>query len=111
MPHRSTYAYLDKFFRPLLTLYRVRSGLTALTQQLFADTDTTARQRGWQVTATHRGFGRRYRDRRFDTLRSCAECSGRGFVSPGAPCPGCGGTGRLTVRPADEPPSSPRGLA
>jgi RecJ-like exonuclease len=74
---------------------------------LFAGTDAAARHYGWQVSATHRGFVRRYRDHRFDTLKSCGDCAGRGFIPPGASCRGCGGTGRITVRAAGEPPSDP----
>jgi hypothetical protein len=44
----------------------------------FAANDTEAYWRGWQITKTHAGLGRRYRDIRFDTLAPCAQCAGAG---------------------------------
>jgi hypothetical protein len=34
----------------------------------FSMNDTEAYWRGWQITKTHAGLGRRYRDIRYDTL-------------------------------------------
>jgi hypothetical protein len=107
MRHRTTHTDLSKLSN--LPFTWIRSIRTALTQRLFAATDTTGRQHGWQASSTRWGFGRRYRDPRFDTLASCGDCRGRGITSPGNPCHKCGGTGRITVQPADEPPSSPQG--
>lgn len=110
MRHRTTYTNLSKIWK--LQVSRTRLSLTALTQRIFAAPDTAARQHGWQVSSTHGGFGRSYRDPRFDTLASCGDCLGRGIRSSGKPCHACRGTGRITVTPADEAPSSPpKGLA
>ena len=62
----------------------------------FAMNDTEACWRGWQITKTHAGLGRRYRDIRFATLAACAQCAGAG-VSADAPCGPCLGTGRITL--------------
>lgn len=68
MAHRSTLRSTSNFIGRALPLTRPRSRLTALTERLFDDTDTVARELNWQVTATHWGLGRRYRDSRFDAL-------------------------------------------
>ncbi len=62
----------------------------------FAMNDTEAYWRGWQITKTHAGLGRRYRDIRFDTLAACAQCAGAGERAD-APCGPCLGTGRITL--------------
>ena len=62
----------------------------------FAMNDTEAYWRGWQITKTHAGLGRRYRDIRYDTLAACAQCAGAG-VRADAPCGPCLGTGRITL--------------
>ena len=62
----------------------------------FAMNDTEAYWRGWQITKTHGGLGRRYRAIRFDTLAACAQCAGAG-VCADAPCGPCLGTGRITL--------------
>lgn len=103
MPHRTI--TLSKFSSLALTW--VRSCLTTLTQRLFAASDTAARQHGWQVSSTHCGFGREYRDPRFDTLASCHDCHGRGVTALGYQCQRCGGIGRITVKPVSQPPSNP----
>jgi DnaJ-class molecular chaperone len=58
--------------------------------------DTEACWRGWQITKTHCGLGRRYRDLRFDTLTSCTQCAGAG-VWADSPCGSCLSTGRITL--------------
>jgi len=62
----------------------------------FAMNDTEAYWRGWQITKTHGGLGRRYRDLRFGTLAACAQCAGAGEWAD-APCGPCLGTGRITL--------------
>lgn len=44
----------------------------------FAMNDAEAYWRGWQITKTRGGPGRRYRDLRFDTLAACAQCGTTG---------------------------------
>jgi hypothetical protein len=68
MRHRTTYTNLSKIWN--LQLRPTRPSLTALTHRIFAASDTEARQRGWRVSSTRGGFGRSYRDPRFDTLAS-----------------------------------------
>lgn len=60
----------------------------------FAMNDTEAYWRGWQITKTHAGLGRRYRDTRFGTLAACAQCAGARTWAD-APCGPCLGTGRI----------------
>ena len=67
-----------------------------LGDRLFAMNDTEAYWRNWQITRTHGGLGRRYRDPRFDTLAECPKCQGAG-VTADLPCPPCLGTGRVTL--------------
>jgi len=106
MPHRTTNPHLIKLYKPPTTWIR------GLTRRMFAALDAAALQRGWQVSSTHGGFGRSYRDPRFDTLASCGDCLGRGIKSPGGPCRACRGTGWITASPAGEPAAPPpRGLA
>jgi hypothetical protein len=62
----------------------------------FAMNDAEAYWRGWQITKTLGGPGRRYRDLRFDMLAACAQCAGAG-VWADAPCGPCLGTGRITL--------------
>jgi len=64
--------------------------------RLFAMNDTEACWRSWQLTRTHGGLGRRYRDPQFDTLAACPKCRGSG-VTADLLCPPCLGTGRITL--------------
>lgn len=82
----------------------IRLGLTRLEQRLFGDLDTQARHDGWQVTRLRRGFGRSYRDPRFDLLSTCPDCAGSGSID-GQLCEPCRGTGRVTrARPRTPTP-------
>jgi hypothetical protein len=71
-----------------------------LGDRLFTMNDTEAYWRGWQITKTHGGLARSYRDPRFDTLAECARCRGTGSngagVNTDVPCAPCLGTGRIT---------------
>ena len=67
-----------------------------LGDRLFAMNDAEAYWHSWQITRTHGGLGRRYRDSRFGTLAECPECNGAG-VTADLPCPPCLGTGRVTL--------------
>ena len=64
--------------------------------RLFAMNDAEAYWRDWQMTRTHGGLGRRYRDPRFDTLAECPKCRVAGETGD-QPCPPCLGTGRITL--------------
>jgi hypothetical protein len=63
---------------------------------LFAVNDAEAFWRDWQITRTHAGLGRRYRDPRFGALAECPKCRGAG-VTADRPCDPCLGSGRITV--------------
>ena len=67
-----------------------------LGNQLFVMNDTEAYWRGWQITKTHGGLARRYRDPRFDTLAECPKCHGAG-VTADLPCTPCLGMGPVTL--------------
>ena len=67
-----------------------------LGDRLFVMNDTEAYWRGWQITKTHGGLARRYRDPRFDTLAECPKCHGAGGTAD-LPCVPCLGTGRITL--------------
>ena len=67
-----------------------------LGDRLFVMNDTEAYWRGWQITKTHGGLARRYRDPRFDTLAECPKCHGAGGPAD-LPCAPCLGTGRITL--------------
>jgi len=73
----------------------IRAALTRLERRLFGDLDAQAKHDDWQVTRLRHGFGRRYRDSRFDLLSACPACAGRGSTG-GQPCEPCRGTGRVT---------------
>ena len=66
-----------------------------LGDRLFTMNDAEAYWRDWQMTRTHGGLGRRYRDPRFDTLAECPKCRGAGATGD-RPCPPCQSTGRIT---------------
>lgn len=106
MHHRITHASRGKIY------LRAVAWLSAQADQfgtrIFAATDATARQHDWQITPTHAGLGRRYRDPRFDSLAACARCSGQGVAMSGDPCQVCDGTGRVTlIAQATEAPPRP----
>jgi hypothetical protein len=67
-----------------------------LGDRLFAMNDAEAYWRNWQITRTHAGLGRRYRDPQFSTLAECPKCQGTGVIAD-LPCPPCLGTGRVTL--------------
>jgi len=67
-----------------------------LGDQLFAMNDAEAYWRSWQITRTHGGLARAYRDPRFDTLARCPKCRGAGGTAS-LPCAPCAGTGRISL--------------
>ena len=95
MSDRTTHSDHGKIYT--LFLFRLKSRLSAITQQVFAVPDTHARRHGWQVTVTRAGFGRRYRDPRFDYLAPCTACNGQGCNLHGTTCSACHGTGRTVL--------------
>jgi len=92
---------LDAANRTVLAAGRVLlSWLAALPRRLgdrlFAMNDAEAYWRSWQITRTHGGLGRRFRDPGFGTLAECPKCRGAGATAD-VPCPPCLGTGRVTL--------------
>lgn len=71
--------------------------LARLGESIFGDADEAARRHGWEVRRELGGLRRSYRDPRFDSLAACSGCAGQGWTHCAAPCPACGGSGR--VRP------------
>jgi len=67
--------------------------------RLFARDDVFAIEHGWQITKRHSGLGRRYRDPRFGTLRTCPECNGHSLAA-GEACVTCRSTGRAVKEPS-----------
>lgn len=70
---------------------------------LFSADDSRAASHGWQILTGDGGLSRRYRDPRFDSLRACGQCAGRGALAE-RPCPACAGTGRITLHQRDTGP-------
>lgn len=62
--------------------------------RLFAVEDAVARARGWVISRPPKGFGRVYRDLRWDLISECELCRGEGNLAQS--CQSCGGHG--TVR-------------
>lgn len=63
--------------------------------RIFAVEDAVARGHGWQISRPPNGFGRVYRDPRWDLISECELCGGEGG-SAAEQCQRCGGRG--TVR-------------
>jgi DnaJ-class molecular chaperone len=97
MPHRSTHTDHRKIDTFLLKL---KGPLAGIAQRVFAASDADARRHGWQVTITRGGFGRTYRDPRFDYLVECTACNGRGCKPGNTTCSPCHATGRIVLDPA-----------
>ncbi len=99
----------------ILTFVTIAAGVAAdcvtdlprrMAARMFSINDDEAYWRGWQIIKVHAGFGRRYRDPRFDTLVICARCLGTGIevlevIEMDMRCGICLGTGRLTIATAD----------
>jgi len=68
-----------------------------LGDRLFTIDDARARVHGWQITPIEGGLGRRYRERRFDSLATCQACNGHGGRQD-ALCQPCLGSGRVIVQ-------------
>jgi DnaJ-class molecular chaperone len=105
MPYRTTHENpIKPCNRPLTWGGAI---LKDLTKRLFNDCDDTARRYGWQITPTRHGFGRRYRDPRFDAIAACTGCGGTGAGSSGVTCRSCQGSGRVVSKPNTPPSANP----
>jgi DnaJ-class molecular chaperone len=96
MKDHTTNPFVGNTLRDLL-LYVLR----AIGSKAFEADDRRARDLGWEVTPSHHGLGRSYRDPRFDNLRVCAACDGRGCHPSGVTCSECTGTGRIALNATD----------
>lgn len=63
----------------------------------FRADDAFAVRHGWRIGVRQRGLGRTYRDPRFDLLRQCPDCRGRGLLDGHGSCRSCDGTGRIRL--------------
>jgi hypothetical protein len=81
----------------------VRACVDAFTRALFDTSDATAQRHGWQITPIHHGFGRLYRDPRFDTIALCPTC--HGHQADETKCLRCLGSGRIVINPDTQPSS------
>ena len=77
------------------------SVLRAVGRKVFAAEDVRARDLGWEITPSHHGLRRKYRDPRFKCLSACTACDGEGFDSSGMTCVDCSGTGRVRLAAAN----------
>lgn len=110
MHHRITHTNHCKFYCKFSNLLRkLARSPVVLAERAFAVPDAHARRYGWQVTSARGGFGREYRDLRFDTLTACTDCRGRGITTTRSSCQSCSGTGRITIKSAADPQSGPTG--
>jgi hypothetical protein len=75
--------------------------LRAAGSKIFEADDRQARDLGWQITPSHHGLGRSYRDPRFNYLTACTACDGRGHHPSGDTCLECSGTGRIALNATD----------
>lgn len=73
---------------------RLRQLIMRWEDWIFATEDAAARARGWQISRPRKGFGRTYRDPRWDLISACELCGGVGG-SATEPCRPCGGSGRV----------------
>ncbi len=105
MAHRTTRTNCCKIDS---LLRKLKSRLARIAQRIFAAPDADARRHGWQVTITNVGWGRSYRDPRFDRLLTCSACKGQGCYPGDTICSICDGTGRIVLDPAVSQPR--RGL-
>ncbi|MGH3975738.1 MAG: hypothetical protein ACRDS9_20760 [Pseudonocardiaceae bacterium] len=58
--------------------------------RIFTAEDAAARARGWQISRPPSGFGRVYRDPRWDLISACDVCDGDGGTTA-QPCLSCEG--------------------
>lgn len=65
--------------------------------RLFHEQDVLARGQGWTIGNGRSGLSRTYRDPRFDRLRACPACGGRGKIPDRKRCRRCGGSGRIDL--------------
>jgi hypothetical protein len=82
---------LTRFLRRPGWLYAPRwlSGLTRrVGTRLFAKADAEAGWRRWEITELRGGLARRYRDPRFDALRSLHDVAEQMSARLESPCPG-----------------------
>jgi hypothetical protein len=77
--------------------------LSAFGNKIFEADDRRARDRDWEITPSHGGLSRSYRDPRFNYLRRCRACNGFGCSPDGVTCASCHGAGRVILDAAKAP--------
>lgn len=75
---------------------RLRYLMNTLDRRIFAAEDAVALVRGWEISRLPNGFGRVYRDPRWDSISACGLCRGAAES-----CPSCGGCGTVRCRLTD----------
>ncbi|MCA1604117.1 MAG: hypothetical protein LC775_01205 [Acidobacteria bacterium] len=83
-------------------LRNLRRWLTWWEDWLFAAEDAAARHRGWEISRPQSGFGRIYRDPRWNFITECEQCGGEGGSAIES-CQSCGGRGTVQYSPTDTP--------
>lgn len=73
--------------------------------RIFAAEDAAARARGWQISRPPSGFGRVYRDPRWDLISACDVCDGEGGTAV-EPCLSCEGHGTIRQNQITSPSGS-----
>lgn len=73
---------------------------------LFASEDAAAGAAGWHISRPPNGFGRSYRDPRWDLISACEWCGGDGATATGQ-CQPCGGHGTIRHSLTDAPFGGP----
>lgn len=85
---------------------QLRQMISKWDNRIFAAKDAEARVRGWEIARPPKGFGRVYRDPRWDLISACDMCGGGGGSVTA--CQSCGGYGTVRRSLTD---SSPGGAA
>lgn len=76
-------------------------------ERLFVTDDAAAVARGWEVRRLPSGWGREYRDPRWDLIAACTACDGEGCQGARS-CAECDGAGTVrTASAADAEPIEP----
>lgn len=81
---------------------RLHQMISRWADRIFAAEDARAHARGWEISRPRKGFGRVYRDPRWDLISECEVCGGDdGSVTA---CQSCGGYGKVRPSLTDSSP-------
>lgn len=73
---------------------RFRQLVNGWERRIFVADDAVALARGWNISRSPKGFGRVYRDPRWDLISECESCRGDAGSEPES-CSSCGGCGTV----------------